>query len=150
MCFDVLYVIYKKFTLLSRCPSKLRSTPTKLYGFGLHGETASLGPTTWNQRMLFTTFKPLMFLWLAWLPSKSPCCHRWERIFIFSPWHYLYNYQIAVVLYFFPFKSDPPFQALVLSARYQAIKDANLSGRKLTAIRDLLMRKYQQVGLLWL
>uniref|UniRef100_A0A8C2WI80 Centromere protein N n=1 Tax=Cyclopterus lumpus TaxID=8103 RepID=A0A8C2WI80_CYCLU len=36
-------------------------------------------------------------------------------------------------------------QALVLSTRYQAIKDANLSGRKLTAIRDLLMRKYQQV-----
>ncbi|XP_068438290.1 centromere protein N isoform X2 [Clinocottus analis] len=36
-------------------------------------------------------------------------------------------------------------QALVLSTRYQAIKDANLSGRKLTPIRDLLMRKYQQV-----
>uniref|UniRef100_G3PTZ5 Centromere protein N n=1 Tax=Gasterosteus aculeatus aculeatus TaxID=481459 RepID=G3PTZ5_GASAC len=36
-------------------------------------------------------------------------------------------------------------QALVLSTRYQAIKDANLSGRKLTAIRDLLMKKYQQV-----
>ncbi|XP_041797085.1 centromere protein N [Chelmon rostratus] len=36
-------------------------------------------------------------------------------------------------------------QALVLSTRYQAIKDANLSGRKLTAIRDLLMRHYQQV-----
>ncbi|XP_036951677.1 centromere protein N isoform X1 [Acanthopagrus latus] len=35
-------------------------------------------------------------------------------------------------------------QALVLSARHRAIKDANLSGRKLTAIRDLLMRKYQQ------
>uniref|UniRef100_UPI0037E7059D centromere protein N n=1 Tax=Semicossyphus pulcher TaxID=241346 RepID=UPI0037E7059D len=36
-------------------------------------------------------------------------------------------------------------QALVLSTRYQAIKDANLSGRKLSAIRDLLMRQYQQV-----
>ncbi|XP_074522868.1 centromere protein N [Halichoeres trimaculatus] len=36
-------------------------------------------------------------------------------------------------------------QALLLSTRYQAIKDANLSGRKLTAIRDLLMRQYQQV-----
>ncbi|TDH17099.1 hypothetical protein EPR50_G00005390 [Perca flavescens] len=36
-------------------------------------------------------------------------------------------------------------QALVLSTRYQAIKDANLSGRKLTAIRDLLMRQYHQV-----
>ncbi|XP_040889677.1 centromere protein N [Toxotes jaculatrix] len=36
-------------------------------------------------------------------------------------------------------------QALVLSTRYHAIKDANLSGRKLTAIRDLLMRQYQQV-----
>ncbi|KAM6943384.1 centromere protein N [Xenentodon cancila] len=35
-------------------------------------------------------------------------------------------------------------QALVLSTRHQAIKDANLSGRKLTAIRDLLMRQYQQ------
>nr|XP_046241303.1 centromere protein N [Scatophagus argus] len=36
-------------------------------------------------------------------------------------------------------------QALVLSTRHHAIKDANLSGRKLTAIRDLLMRQYQQV-----
>ncbi|XP_071385312.1 centromere protein N isoform X1 [Centroberyx affinis] len=36
-------------------------------------------------------------------------------------------------------------QALVLATRYSAIKDANLSGRKLTAIRDLLMRQYQQV-----
>ncbi|XP_034087462.1 centromere protein N [Gymnodraco acuticeps] len=37
------------------------------------------------------------------------------------------------------------FQAMVLSTRYQYFKDANLSGRNLTAIRDLLMRKYQQV-----
>ncbi|KAG7230215.1 hypothetical protein INR49_012348 [Caranx melampygus] len=36
-------------------------------------------------------------------------------------------------------------QALVLSTRHHAIKDANLSGRKLSAIRDLLMRQYQQV-----
>lgn len=36
-------------------------------------------------------------------------------------------------------------QALTESTRHQAIKDANLSGRKLTAIRDLLMRQYQQV-----
>ncbi|XP_041839276.1 centromere protein N [Melanotaenia boesemani] len=36
-------------------------------------------------------------------------------------------------------------QALTLSTRHQAIKDANLSGRKLTAIRDLLMKQYQQV-----
>ncbi|KAM6950002.1 centromere protein N [Lycodopsis pacificus] len=36
-------------------------------------------------------------------------------------------------------------QAMLLSTRHQAIKDANLSGRNLTAIRDLLMRKYQQV-----
>lgn len=36
-------------------------------------------------------------------------------------------------------------QALVLSTRHQAIKDAHLSGRKLTAITDLLMRRYQQV-----
>ncbi|KAM6949716.1 centromere protein N-like isoform 2-T2 [Lycodopsis pacificus] len=35
-------------------------------------------------------------------------------------------------------------QAMLLSTRHQAIKDANLSGRNLTAIRDLLMRKYQQ------
>ncbi|KAF3832556.1 hypothetical protein F7725_026221 [Dissostichus mawsoni] len=35
--------------------------------------------------------------------------------------------------------------AMVLSTRYQYFKDANLSGRNLTAIRDLLMRKYQQV-----
>ncbi|KAM3876984.1 LOW QUALITY PROTEIN: centromere protein N [Diretmus argenteus] len=36
-------------------------------------------------------------------------------------------------------------QALVLATRYSAINDVNLSGRKLTAIRDLLMRQYQQV-----
>lgn len=36
-------------------------------------------------------------------------------------------------------------QVLTLSTRHQAIKDANLSGRKLTAIRDLLMKQYQQV-----
>ncbi|XP_034044873.1 centromere protein N [Thalassophryne amazonica] len=36
-------------------------------------------------------------------------------------------------------------QALVLATRYHGIEDANLSGRKLTAIRDLLMRQYQQV-----
>ncbi|XP_061566834.1 centromere protein N [Cololabis saira] len=35
-------------------------------------------------------------------------------------------------------------QALVLSTRHLAIKDANLSGRKLNAIRDLVMRQYQQ------
>lgn len=43
-------------------------------------------------------------------------------------------------------KSDVLFQALVLSTRHQAVKDANLSGRNLIAIRDLLMRQYQQVG----
>ncbi|KAM6938644.1 LOW QUALITY PROTEIN: centromere protein N-like [Lycodopsis pacificus] len=42
-------------------------------------------------------------------------------------------------------KQKPLLQAMVLSTRYQAIRDANLSGRKLTAISDLLMRKYQQV-----
>ncbi|XP_047219056.1 centromere protein N isoform X1 [Girardinichthys multiradiatus] len=36
-------------------------------------------------------------------------------------------------------------QALTLSTRHQGIKDANLSGQKLTAIRDLLMRQYQHV-----
>ncbi|KAM4743980.1 centromere protein N [Anableps anableps] len=36
-------------------------------------------------------------------------------------------------------------QALTLSTRHQQIKDANLSGRKLTALRDLLMRQYQHV-----
>ncbi|CDQ83369.1 unnamed protein product [Oncorhynchus mykiss] len=37
--------------------------------------------------------------------------------------------------------------ALVLATRYGSMKDAHLSGRNLTAIRDLLMRQYQQVGL---
>ncbi|CAJ1048809.1 centromere protein N [Xyrichtys novacula] len=42
-------------------------------------------------------------------------------------------------------KHKPLFsQAMTLSTRYQAIKDANLSGRNLTAIRDLLMRQFQQ------
>ncbi|XP_029932897.1 centromere protein N [Myripristis murdjan] len=36
-------------------------------------------------------------------------------------------------------------QALVLATRYTAIKDAHLSGRKLTAIRDVVMKQYQQV-----
>ncbi|XP_026175929.1 centromere protein N [Mastacembelus armatus] len=36
-------------------------------------------------------------------------------------------------------------QALILSTRYQGFKDANLSGRKLTAIRDLLMKQYPLV-----
>ncbi|XP_056874650.1 centromere protein N [Takifugu flavidus] len=36
-------------------------------------------------------------------------------------------------------------QALVLATRYQAIKDANLHGRNLDALRDVLMRQYQQV-----
>ena len=38
-------------------------------------------------------------------------------------------------------------QALVLACGYCSVKDAQLSGRKLTSIRDLLMRQYQQVGL---
>ncbi|XP_061132037.1 centromere protein N isoform X1 [Syngnathus typhle] len=36
-------------------------------------------------------------------------------------------------------------QALIIATRHQSIKDANLSGRKLSAIRDLLMRQYEQV-----
>ncbi|PWA17161.1 hypothetical protein CCH79_00010485, partial [Gambusia affinis] len=36
-------------------------------------------------------------------------------------------------------------QALTLSTRHQQIKAANLSGQKLTALRDLLMRQYRQV-----
>lgn len=36
-------------------------------------------------------------------------------------------------------------QALTLSTKHQGIKDANLSGQKLTAIRDLLMKHYQHV-----
>ncbi|XP_069030268.1 centromere protein N [Embiotoca jacksoni] len=36
-------------------------------------------------------------------------------------------------------------QALTQATRYEIIKDANLSGRNLSAIRDLLMRQYQQV-----
>uniref|UniRef100_A0A8C7TZM0 Centromere protein N n=1 Tax=Oncorhynchus mykiss TaxID=8022 RepID=A0A8C7TZM0_ONCMY len=38
-------------------------------------------------------------------------------------------------------------QALVLATRYGSMKDAHLSGRNLIAIRDLLTRQYQQVGL---
>ncbi|XP_077445543.1 centromere protein N isoform X1 [Stigmatopora argus] len=37
------------------------------------------------------------------------------------------------------------FQALIMATRHKAIKDANLSGRKLTEIRDLLMQQYGQV-----
>ncbi|KAJ0055644.1 hypothetical protein NL108_006528, partial [Boleophthalmus pectinirostris] len=37
------------------------------------------------------------------------------------------------------------YQALVFATRYQSVKDANLSGRKLGAIRDLLMRQYEQI-----
>ncbi|XP_077376179.1 centromere protein N [Festucalex cinctus] len=37
------------------------------------------------------------------------------------------------------------YQALIIATRYQTIKDANLSGRKLSAIRDLLMQQYEQV-----
>ncbi|XP_016525848.1 centromere protein N isoform X3 [Poecilia formosa] len=37
-------------------------------------------------------------------------------------------------------------QALTLSTKHQQIKAANLSGQKLTALRDLLMRQYQQVS----
>ncbi|XP_004067271.1 centromere protein N [Oryzias latipes] len=36
-------------------------------------------------------------------------------------------------------------QALTLATRHQGVKEANLSGRNLTSIRDLLMRQYQQV-----
>ncbi|XP_028257993.1 centromere protein N [Parambassis ranga] len=35
-------------------------------------------------------------------------------------------------------------QALILSTKHQTIKDANLRGRNLSSIRDLLMRQYQQ------
>ncbi|TSZ97541.1 Centromere protein N [Bagarius yarrelli] len=37
------------------------------------------------------------------------------------------------------------YQALVLSTRHSAINEAHLSGRSLTALRDLLMKQYQQV-----
>ncbi|XP_056268031.1 centromere protein N isoform X2 [Pseudoliparis swirei] len=58
--------------------------------------------------------------------------------------HYLHSPYVFVTS--LTLKQKPLLsQALVLATRYQAIKDANLSGRKLTAIRDLLMRKYQQV-----
>ncbi|KAM4596265.1 centromere protein N [Fundulus diaphanus] len=36
-------------------------------------------------------------------------------------------------------------QVLTLSTKHERIKDANLSGRKLTAIRDLLLRQYEHV-----
>ncbi|XP_061669891.1 centromere protein N [Syngnathoides biaculeatus] len=37
------------------------------------------------------------------------------------------------------------YQSLVRATRHRAIKDANLSGQNLSAIRDLLMQHYQQV-----
>ncbi|KAL7878470.1 hypothetical protein AOLI_G00094440 [Acnodon oligacanthus] len=37
------------------------------------------------------------------------------------------------------------YQALLLSTRHVSIKEAQLSSRSLTAVRDLLMRQYQQV-----
>ncbi|XP_048860966.1 centromere protein N [Brienomyrus brachyistius] len=37
------------------------------------------------------------------------------------------------------------FQALVLAAGYSSVRDVHLSGRCLTALRDLLMRQYKQV-----
>ncbi|XP_027010670.1 centromere protein N [Tachysurus fulvidraco] len=37
------------------------------------------------------------------------------------------------------------YQALVLSTRHTTINEAHLSGRSLTAMRDLLMKQYQQV-----
>ncbi|XP_061557200.1 LOW QUALITY PROTEIN: centromere protein N [Phycodurus eques] len=36
-------------------------------------------------------------------------------------------------------------QALIIATRHEAIKDANLSGQNLSAIRDLLMQQYEQV-----
>lgn len=36
-------------------------------------------------------------------------------------------------------------QALVLSTRHVSVNEAHLSGRSLTALRDLLMKQYQQV-----
>ncbi|XP_059208783.1 centromere protein N [Centropristis striata] len=58
--------------------------------------------------------------------------------------HYLQTPYVFVTS--LPSKKKPLLsQALVLSTRYQAIKDANLSGPKLGAIRDLLMRQYQHV-----
>ncbi|CAL8243439.1 unnamed protein product [Lota lota] len=36
-------------------------------------------------------------------------------------------------------------QALVMATRYSSMKDANLSGRNLSAVRDLLMKQFQQV-----
>ncbi|XP_061622059.1 centromere protein N isoform X2 [Phyllopteryx taeniolatus] len=36
-------------------------------------------------------------------------------------------------------------QALIIATRHEAIKDANLSGQNLSAIRDLLMQQYEQL-----
>ncbi|XP_019751376.1 centromere protein N isoform X1 [Hippocampus comes] len=36
-------------------------------------------------------------------------------------------------------------QAMIIATRHQAIKDAHLSGRNFSAIRDLLMQEYEQV-----
>ncbi|XP_076848646.1 centromere protein N isoform X2 [Brachyhypopomus gauderio] len=58
--------------------------------------------------------------------------------------HYL---QTPYVFIFNLMSKHKPFlyEALFLSCRYVSIKEAHLSGRSLTALRDLLMKQYQQV-----
>lgn len=53
---------------------------------------------------------------------------------------------LLLVVVFISQECSWSFQALVLATRHQAIKDANLHGRNLNALRDVLMRQYQQVG----
>lgn len=77
---------------------------------------------------------------LAWGNSFSPPNH-------FRPTYVVHHLQTPYVFMFRLTSKQKPLlsQTLVLATRYQAMKDANLSGHKLSAIRDILMRQYEQV-----
>ncbi|XP_028999887.1 centromere protein N [Betta splendens] len=81
-------------------------------------------------------------LWIriAWGDSYSPPNH-------LKPTYVVHHLQTPYVFVTSLNSKQKPFlvQALILSTGYQGIKDANLSGQKLTAIRDLLMKQYQQI-----
>ncbi|XP_053533800.1 centromere protein N isoform X3 [Ictalurus punctatus] len=67
------------------------------------------------------------------------------HIFMSFYYYYYYYYYFYICLY----ESDCFYrshsQALVLSTRYVSINEAHLTGRSLAAMRDLLMKQYQQV-----
>ncbi|XP_072315541.1 centromere protein N [Eucyclogobius newberryi] len=77
---------------------------------------------------------------LAWGESFSRPNH-------FKPTYIVHHLQSPYVFMTSISSKQKPllYQALVFATRYQSIKDANLSGRKLNAIRDLLMKQYKQV-----